>query len=202
MPAEPNPLDQLVPRKTVALLDHCIRTYAEMKQQGKFDPTQNVTIYDGHLTKLIARLNYSTPYYSKITQALIKMGCIHQLRRGGGGSSSEWLLKQAPDAALFETFVAIKTLGSKNSPGGRTAMLEQQIRGLSDRVTRLEDVVFNVTGVPSYPVIAVPPKDNAPQVGGAAEMPVNIQWPKPTVPDEPWVDYEPVEGEESSGTGD
>ena len=50
----------------------------------------NGKVWKGKSTQLISGLGIATPMYPKIFNALKEMGCIEQLRRGGGKASSVW----------------------------------------------------------------------------------------------------------------
>lgn len=135
-----------------ALLEHCEAVYAAMLQRAEYNATTECPIYTGHLTKLFTELRLSMPYYSKVMQAMQDMDCCRQLRRGGGGSASEWSLHQPPSATLWPR-VRDTGMGSKNSPSGKTAALIQQNKDLATRVQRLEDAVF---GQGQGPTITTP----------------------------------------------
>jgi hypothetical protein len=112
--------------------DHCKAVYNEMVSQAR-DEGDDGLVYEGHLTKLFAQLQLSTPYYTAVRKHLMAMECIVQLRRGGGSSSSRWRLLREPDEDSFRSF---ETLNRARS--GKTAALEQQVRDLNRRVSTLE----------------------------------------------------------------
>jgi hypothetical protein len=130
-----------------ALYDHCVRTYNAMLAEAKkhqvalekgIDRVEghdtHVIIYEGFLTQLITqKLNLSVPYYTKIRNALIRMGCVRQLRRGGGSSPSQWELNYEPSLDAF-----LKQEAPKVPKQDKYAALEQQISNLTRRIADLE----------------------------------------------------------------
>jgi hypothetical protein len=88
-----------------------------------------VRVYEGHLTNLCRDLDVPNPYYTKIMKALKELGCVEQLRRGGGSALSQWIMIEAPTAEAFIDRVERKTAAS-----GRLGQLEQRIRDLQKLV--------------------------------------------------------------------
>jgi|1185.fasta_scaffold65760_3 hypothetical protein len=85
-----------------AIFGHACTVYKEMESEAELTTEENPQlIWEGHLTKLVARLHLSVPYYTSVTRELKRMGCIKQLRRGGGNASSQWLLVTEPTEELF-----------------------------------------------------------------------------------------------------
>src|SRR3954468_22235888 len=87
-----------------ALFGHCETVYNAMLARATSVREGNVrmVVWEGFLTKLILEeLRLATPYYTSVTQALTKMGCIRQLRRGGSSTTSQWELLRAPNLATF-----------------------------------------------------------------------------------------------------
>lgn len=137
-----------------ALYEHCVRTYEAMLAQAKtltvtskgveledrsVDPDEDTTaseiiVYEGFLTQLITgKLNLSVPYYTSITRALVRMGCIRQMRRGGGASPSQWeLIYQPTEKAFYDTHPKKAPKQTKDEAHA------EQIRNLAQRVTDLE----------------------------------------------------------------
>lgn len=133
-------------RPTSAVYQHCVTVYKEMESQARQellgDPPdqQSALVYEGHLTKLFASLQMATPYYTSIMKHLRRMGCVEQIRRGGGNSPSRWQLAHAPTEDLFKN---VESLAGRRS--GKTEFALQQIRDqqrlinqLTDRVALLE----------------------------------------------------------------
>src|SRR4051794_10906529 len=95
---------------TPVLFLHCRQVYDAMMQQAfktgggetTDGPEPEMVVYEGRLVQLITRdLHLSVPYYSHVRTALMRMGCIRQLRRGGGGSPSQWELIHELTEELF-----------------------------------------------------------------------------------------------------
>ena len=141
---EPN---ELVP----AMYEHCCNVYEAMSKDAKpevtngkelageepWDETESPTyVYEGYLTRLFQGLELSPPYYTQIRDLLTRMGCIEQLRRGGGNAKSRWRLVRAPTEADFTAANAQNMVKS-----GRVASLEQQNRMLNQRVSVLEKIL-------------------------------------------------------------
>lgn len=127
----------------VALYLHCTQTYEKMFEHAtkKHDDTgEEIIVYEGMLTRLITQELYlPTPYYSLITQALKRMRCIRQLRRGGGSAPSQWELIQHPTEELFNNSRPIKVPGKNKQD-----MVQDQISALNTRVLKLETVLEKV----------------------------------------------------------
>jgi hypothetical protein len=132
-----------------ALYEHCCRAYEAMLHEAKRIPvdtdsaeTEYTILYEGFFTRLITgKLNLSTPYYTSVKDALVRMGCMRQLRRGGSTTPSQWELITKPTLELFMADRPIKAPTQK-----REDMLEQQIQNLSERLTRVEDNQKATTG--------------------------------------------------------
>jgi hypothetical protein len=119
-----------------ALYGHCQEVFATMLEQAEMDGEQMK--YVGFLTKLIiTELNLATPQYSATTNKLQAMGCIEQIRRGGGGSPSEWALHMPPTEDLFLRTADVPR--SKRS--SRKDQEAQHLRDLAKRIGDLEDQV-------------------------------------------------------------
>jgi hypothetical protein len=119
-----------------AVLQHCEAIYSRMREAGQTVDEDGVVLvyWQGYMTHLVKDLNLATPYYTQCKQALVKMGCIRQLKRGGGRSESQWELIKAPNADLYAEY----TGGRKNKPKtvspDRMAMVEGQIADLTRRM--------------------------------------------------------------------
>lgn len=136
-----------------ALYDHCVRTYNAMLSEARRvqvapeggdikvvdmreprDDPEHIIIYEGFLTQLITqKLNLSVPYYTKVRKALLRMGCIRQLRRGGGSSPSQWELIFEPSLDAF-----IKQEPPKTPKQDKFSAIEHQVIALIRRVDDLE----------------------------------------------------------------
>lgn len=125
-----------------ALYQHCETTYKGMLQQAEgklmFDEDAQeervYVIWEGMLTQFITgQLNLSVPYYTYITRALKRMGCIRQIKRGGGTAPSMWELIKEPTYDLYMT-----TIAPKRPPQDRYAALEQRLNDHGNRLKVLE----------------------------------------------------------------
>ena len=126
-----------------ALYNHCVRAF-ELMEQGSRESgidEEAKLIWEGHLTKLIAgQMHLSTPYYTGITRALIGMGCIRQLRRGGGSSESQWEIVKAPTPELWRNLGGKKTR-LYTQPVSTLEQTSRMVKDLQRRVSRLEQVL-------------------------------------------------------------
>jgi hypothetical protein len=96
-----------------------------------------IVVYEGFLTQLITQqLNLSVPYYTSVRQALINMGCIKQLRRGGGSSPSQWEMITEPTVEAF-----MQQRPPKAPKQDKYSMLQDQLTTLGSRIVELEDMV-------------------------------------------------------------
>lgn len=103
-------------------------------QKLKTSPEKHVIIYEGFLTQLITqKLNLSTPYYTHVRTALIRMGCIRQLKRGGGTAPSQWELIYEPTEEAFH-----RNRERKVPKQTKESQTERLITELSGRVADLE----------------------------------------------------------------
>lgn len=120
-----------------AIYNHSVAVYdamestAENIQVGKTDEERGI-VWTGFTTKLFADLGLSVPYYSQCLKMLKGMDCIRQLRRGGGGSPSQWLLMQRPTAELYEYYLQSNPVEKQGT--SRVDQLEQQVRDLAKMV--------------------------------------------------------------------
>jgi len=94
----------------------------------------HIIVYEGFLTQLVTgQLNLSVPYYTSVRTSLIRMGCIKQLRRGGGTAPSQWEMCYEPTLDAFMHAQPKKV--PKQTPDDAKA---EQIRNLSTRIASLE----------------------------------------------------------------
>jgi hypothetical protein len=134
-----------------ALYDHCRRIYNAMfaearsvkvlaeptEPDGIDQPEGSIMVYEGFLTALVTQqCNLSTPYYTKAVNKLKAMGCIRQLKRGGGSAPSQWELTYEPTVEAF-----MRATDPKQPPQSKDAMHNQQVLALSRRVGDLEKTV-------------------------------------------------------------
>jgi len=125
-------------KPTPMLFDHCLKVYKAMEEVSHLEDVDGVEVrvYEGHLTKLVQSAGLAAPYYTSVKNALADMGCIQQLRRGGGTAQSRWILVTWPSEELFNNNPEL------NKPGtGKMAVMEQQLRDMKKRMERVEQAV-------------------------------------------------------------
>lgn len=116
-----------------ALFEHSQNVYKEMVKSARHMPEyDDLLVYEGHLTQLFKRLRLAVPYYTEIKNHLTHMGCIEQVRRGGGSAESRWVLWKEPDLEEW------KDSTTRPRRGNKTTMHEQQIRILNERLASAE----------------------------------------------------------------
>lgn len=125
-----------------ALFLHCQTVYNKMMEHAEArqdDQGKDIIVYEGILTSLIIKeCNLSTPYYSSVTKALKGMGCIHQLKRGGGTASSMWELITEPTLEKFQDFKPPRP------PQTRITQMQEQLDNLENRIQTLERIFAKV----------------------------------------------------------
>lgn len=96
------------------------------------DDALGLRVYEGHLTNLFKKLLLSVPYYTEIKNRLISIGCIEQVRRGGGTAMSRWVLWKPPTLEEWK-------YASSRRPGRGNAVtvMQQQIKDLSALTRKL-----------------------------------------------------------------
>jgi hypothetical protein len=121
---------------------HCERIYARMKEQAEtvYEGEVPMLVWEGYFTHLFKALNLPTPYFTHCRTTLLNMGCIKQLRRGGGSAPSQWELLKPPTPELF-TEAGLDA--RRQTPGntvsrGEFAALQQQVRDLADKLDSVE----------------------------------------------------------------
>lgn len=128
-----------------AIYEHACNVYRLMESTARLITMEarglqeEMLVWEGHLTKLITGepLHLSVPYYTAVTRELKRMGCIRQLRRGGGNAPSQWQLLTEPTEQLFRNeydYVA----SSKRKANNRIEALEQGLRALAKRFDKIE----------------------------------------------------------------
>jgi hypothetical protein len=144
-----------------ALFDHCVNTYRAMQQaskpvetfvakgrpdedsidtrlrmheEGEEDTSSMIMVYEGFFTQLVtSQLNLSVPYFTSVRKALINMGCIRQLKRGGGTSPSQWELIYEPTLEAF-----MNQQPKREKKPTKDVVMQEQIDRLNSRVADLE----------------------------------------------------------------
>lgn len=125
------PKDEVTP----ALFQHCVAAYNKMLEKSRpVEDNADIIVYEGYLTALIqSDLSLSIPYYTSIRKRLIEMGCVRQLRRGGGTSPSQWEMIREPTLEAF-----MNAEPKKVPKQDRNTAVNQQILALSRRISSLE----------------------------------------------------------------
>ena len=145
MPKKPGPKVQGRPDDdpTPALFIHCVKTYKAMLSEAltrKDDQGEEIIVWEGMFTALITqKLHLSVPFFSSVRKALIEMGCIRQLRRGGGTAPSVWELITEPTEELFHSKVPKKKIRVT-----KQEMMQEQINALNNRLLVVEDALQNI----------------------------------------------------------
>ncbi|SRR6266571_4015553 len=121
-------------KPTPAMFDHCTRVYKEMLAQA--EDIAGDLVYTGYLTRLFQGLELSPPYYSTVRDLLVRMGCVEQLRRGGGNAQSKWRLVRKPTE---EAFMAANAMNVQK--GGKVANLEQGLQSMNNRLLKVEEIL-------------------------------------------------------------
>lgn len=99
-----------------------------------------VMVWEGMFTKLITvQCRLAVPQYSKVRSALLRMGCIKQLRRGGGGSPSQYELIYEP---TYEAFM--NQIEPKVPVQTKESQVDDLILNLNTRVAELEEWQTNI----------------------------------------------------------
>lgn len=119
-----------------AMFEHTVRTYREMLQEAK--GVGDVIVYEGFLVNLVTqKVRLSVPYYGRIRSLLIDMGCVRQLKRGGGTAPSQWeLITEPTEEAFKRCYDPEKTTGQTKlgRANERIADLEVQVSQLKTQV--------------------------------------------------------------------
>jgi hypothetical protein len=127
---------------------HCENVYMKMRNDASefHEGDSHMIVWEGFLTRLVKDLKLSVPYYSTIRTALMSMGCIRQLRRGGGTSPSQWELIKPPTMELWNKMqdeLPASSRGPNASVNGEAQkevrQLGQRLSDLTDRVGKLEE---------------------------------------------------------------
>lgn len=126
---------------TPALYHHCLAAYREMLAEATKQELEGIEgmVYQGYLTALFAdKLHLSVPYYTHVTRALKKMGCVRQLRRGGSSTESQWLLLYEPTEQLFQNKVGTARERVRYVTYNEFAALQQRLTDMNNRLLKLE----------------------------------------------------------------
>jgi hypothetical protein len=131
-----------------AVFGHSKVVYEEMFKRASMTPVANdnpMMVYEGMLTTLFDELHLSVPFYTSVMGCLKRMGCVRQLRRGGGNSPSQWELITSPTEELFWRTKADRVKGP-TLPEVVTAQaaIEQQVRDLKKLTNELTEALGQV----------------------------------------------------------
>lgn len=121
--------EEEVVRTPPAMWDYAYKTYMAMLDQSKTTEEAGVVhvVYTGFISGLMFDdLNVPVPYYGKILKALKAMGCVTQLRRGGGKSPSQWELWKTPTVEDFE-----KVWGQQQQEEHKTTPTESHLKDIT-----------------------------------------------------------------------
>jgi hypothetical protein len=128
-----------------AVLEHAVSIYDRMHQESR--QTEKGRVWEGHLTRLCDELNIARGYYSYVRQCLLDMGCIEQIKRGGGAGMSKWRLIKRPDE---ETYAGKEPGRPNKTSSSKVRTLEQQNTDLNRRVAYLEREMGNIMDFVGY----------------------------------------------------
>lgn len=115
------------------IFDHCVVVYKAMydlAEQREAEDGSSMLVYEGHLTHLLTSLNFSTPFYTGITRELKRMGCIRQLRRGGGNTPSQWLMITEPTREIYRNAPKAVYTANRSKRESQMRAIEVSMRDL------------------------------------------------------------------------
>ncbi len=133
------------PNRSPAMWKHCNTVYDAMLEESELRVVfgEQHTIWEGYFTKLFRRLHLTVPMYSTVTKELMGMGCIRQLRRGGGPAKSVWLMLKAPNLTDFNSVKAQSAITEKGNTKKRAfEIMQGQINDLNRRLQLVESAVL------------------------------------------------------------
>lgn len=124
-----------------ALFNNCLLVFNAMHEAGTH--RHEGLVWEGKLTNLLVSLDISLGQYTPVVGRLKRMDCIRQIRRGGGGSNSLWILTSHPTLEAFNETKEAKASsadgqGSIHSNGNAT---DAMITALNVRIQTLEHQV-------------------------------------------------------------
>jgi hypothetical protein len=131
------PTQETLPAK----LTHCINVYSKMRESAEefHEGSVPIVVWEGYFTGLMRDLKLAVPYYTMVKNLLVDMGCIKQLRRGGGNATSQWELLRPPTPELWAT-LPDDTTGATRTPANESSfkILQQHVAELTKRLENLE----------------------------------------------------------------
>ena len=128
-----------------SLFLHCETVYVAMRDgaQQVHEGDVPIVVWEGFFTRLMRDLDLAVPYYSKVRNFLMQMGCIKQLRRGGGTTPSQWELIKPPTMELWsqlEDKPGVRPGPVSNSlDSAEVATLKQRVNDLTGEVATLKE---------------------------------------------------------------
>lgn len=126
-----------------AIFEHCCSVYKAMAARAETRTVDDaeVLVYEGALTKLFRdQLGLSVPYYTSSLGELKRMGCLAQLRRGGGGAPSIWALYFEPTPDIWRNTIH-RTVRTKAS---KTAATDAKINDINSRLNKVEKTLHGL----------------------------------------------------------
>lgn len=125
------------------IVENAISLYNRIADDSVADG--GVVYFRGHPSKIAQNpppkgLGFAAPTYNRVKGALVAMGCIQIVQRGGNARNSIWILNHPPEEGLWET-IKMTTDGPVVRPGPTRSV--QELSNLRGRVTKLEEQ-FNV----------------------------------------------------------
>jgi hypothetical protein len=130
-----------------AVYNHCQAIYKAMSDEAKAETilvegedggpvATGYYLYEGYATALFQQEELAAPYYTRVMRLLKDMGCVEQLRRGGGAAKSKWRLLREPTEELFHAAES-----RKRPKDGSMEQLKQQGNAFNNRLLAIEDQI-------------------------------------------------------------
>jgi hypothetical protein len=119
-----------------ALWGHTQRVFKSMKDGAELDDEGRL-IYKGYITHLFRNCNVPVPTYGPVLDILKRIGCITQVKRGGGGAMSEWQILDDLELDAFMAMLGKDMAKSSARPNSKFPAIDQQ----------LDDIRNNIGGI-------------------------------------------------------
>lgn len=128
---------------TPAQFEHCVTIYTAMGETARPEKIDGVevTLWEGYLTELFQQQRLPQPYFTTVMQKLKAMECVLQIKRGGGGSTSQWALLKEPTLEEF-----LKAPDRVKSQASKADQREQQARDVLRTVRELQSELLSEIG--------------------------------------------------------
>lgn len=97
--------------------------------------------YEGFLTQLVGSLGISTPYYTSVMRDLQRLGCVTQVRRGGGAAKSKWQIVRPPTQELVDELEYLPSASTQRGRQQLEVSVRQQLRDMNNRIDQLTNRV-------------------------------------------------------------